>query len=177
MFQNKYYMFYVFNLFPDYVVQMGQDLGKSSPSYPLQSFRTWKTCFWFVYWNTTIQLEQNIVFYFVLMFFQKQKNQNCLFRTPDYVVQVGQDLGKSSPCLPEPSYPTQWISFVDRKKNISIANEHIAWFQYAHMEIVVKLFRANSEMLTSKCWFSHGLILNISSAKASCRRPIKDSKF
>ena len=33
--------------------------------------------------------------------------------------------------------------------------------KYAKMEIVVKLFRVNSKILTLKMWFSHGLISKI----------------
>ena len=37
---------------------------------------------------------------------------------------------------------------------------------YAHMEVVVDLFRVDSKMLTSKFWFSLGLISNIWVEKA-----------
>ena len=33
--------------------------------------------------------------------------------------------------------------------------------KYAQMEIVVRIFRVNSSILSSKCWFSHGFISNI----------------
>ena len=53
-----------------------------------------------------------------------------------------------------------------REGAVLLAIGHEVVKLYAHMEVVVKIFRVDSKMLTSKFWFSCGLISQILCSKA-----------